>query len=108
LNDYACKKSGITFLNTHHNSAVACSGFFFIDKYIIFSLIKYKFVSGGNLRYIQKILGHKNLKTTEIYTHIPQKGISKLKSPLEDFDWTDEWVMITHEMELLYNNLLYL
>jgi len=42
------------------------------------------------LRYIHKIPGHKSLQITEIYTHITLKGISKLKSPLDDIDWTDE------------------
>jgi len=42
------------------------------------------------LRYIQKILGHKSSKTTEIYTHITQNGISILKSHLDAIDWTEE------------------
>jgi len=42
------------------------------------------------LRYIQKILGHISSQTTDIYTHITQKGISKLNSPLDDNDWTEE------------------
>jgi len=41
------------------------------------------------LRYIQKIPGHKSSQTTEIYTHITQKGISKLMSAQNDIDWTD-------------------
>lgn len=40
--------------------------------------------SGTDLRYIQELLGHKSSKTTEIYTHVSQKSLQKIKSPFDD------------------------
>ena len=39
--------------------------------------------SGVDLRYIQELRGHKSSKTTEIYTHVCNKNIGKIKSPLD-------------------------
>ncbi len=33
---------------------------------------------GINLRYIQEILGHSNISTTEIYTHVSSKQLTKI------------------------------
>jgi site-specific recombinase XerD len=40
--------------------------------------------SGTDLRFIQELLGHNSSKTTEIYTHVSQKSLQKIKSPFDD------------------------
>jgi len=38
---------------------------------------------GVNIRTLQELLGHADLKTTEIYTHVMQHNLDTLKSPLD-------------------------
>lgn len=38
---------------------------------------------GTNLRYVQTLLGHTSVKTTEIYTHVSSKKLEEVKSPLD-------------------------
>ena len=42
--------------------------------------------SGTNIRVVQKLLGHKDVKTTEIYTHVLQQNFDQLISPLEKLE----------------------
>lgn len=39
--------------------------------------------SGTNIRVVQKLLGHADVKTTEIYTHVLQQNMSAVASPLD-------------------------
>ena len=41
--------------------------------------------NGYAIKYIQDLLGHKNLKTTEVYMHVSKCDIKKIKSPLDEF-----------------------
>ena len=36
-----------------------------------------------NIRAVQKLMGHTSVKTTEIYTHVMQKDVDELQSPLD-------------------------
>jgi site-specific recombinase XerD len=40
--------------------------------------------SGTGIRYIQELLGHKKLQTTQIYTKVSTSQISRIKSPLDE------------------------
>jgi len=42
--------------------------------------------SGTNIRVVQKLLGHADVKTTEIYTHVLQKNLDAVKSPLDSLE----------------------
>lgn len=40
--------------------------------------------AGVDIRFIQVLLGHKSCRTTEIYTHVSQKSLQRIRSPFDD------------------------
>ncbi|NQE45801.1 Tyrosine recombinase XerA [ANME-1 cluster archaeon GoMg2] len=59
-----------------------------IIKDVSFHSLRHSFTthlleSGVDLRYIQELLGHKSSKTIEIYTHVSNRDIGKIKRPLD-------------------------
>ena len=39
--------------------------------------------SGTDIRYIQALLGHSSISTTEIYTHVSSEALKKIASPID-------------------------
>lgn len=63
------------------------------DKRITSHTLRHSFAthlleSGTNIRVVQKLLGHADVKTTEIYTHVLQQNLDKVVSPLEKLNIT--------------------
>ena len=59
-----------------------------IDKRVTSHTLRHSFAThllenGTNIRVVQKLLGHADVKTTEIYTHVLQQNLQAVVSPLE-------------------------
>jgi len=59
-----------------------------IDKRVTCHTLRHSFATamlenGTTIRMLQKLMGHANVKTTELYTHVLKNDISQLTSPLD-------------------------
>jgi len=60
-----------------------------IKKKVTVHSLRHSFAShlldnGTDIRFIQELLGHKHLSTTQIYTHINPASVKKIKSPFDN------------------------
>ena len=60
-----------------------------IEKHVSIHTLRHSFAThlleqGTDIRFIQELLGHSSVKTTEIYTHVSRKQIATLRSPIDD------------------------
>jgi site-specific recombinase XerD len=59
-----------------------------IRKPVSFHTLRHSFAThlledGANVRKIQALLGHRSLKTTELYTHLAENYMNQMRSPLD-------------------------
>ncbi|MBT7238018.1 tyrosine-type recombinase/integrase, partial [Candidatus Woesearchaeota archaeon] len=66
------------------DSAGTKTGFKVTPHMLRHSFATHLLESGVDIAYIQKLLGHSDVKTTEIYLHVSNKNLEKIKSPLDD------------------------
>jgi site-specific recombinase XerD len=55
-----------------------------VSRVVVYGAHPTRLQSGYDIRTVQELLGHKDVKTTMIYTHVLNQGDKGVKSPMDD------------------------
>jgi integrase/recombinase XerD len=78
-------------VGTVHRICVQAAQAAGLDKHVTVHTLRHSFAThlleaGTNIRTIQMLLGHRNIKTTAVYTHISPIALETTRSPLDQLD----------------------
>jgi hypothetical protein len=75
----------LTFLATQRNVSASTQNQAFNALLFLYRKV---LESGYDIRTFQELLGHKDVRTTQIYTHVLGRGANGVRSPLEGITWS--------------------
>jgi site-specific recombinase XerD len=78
-------------VGTVHRICVQAAHAAGLDKHVTVHTLRHSFAThlleaGTNIRTIQVLLGHRNIKTTAVYTHVSPIALENTRSPLDQLD----------------------
>jgi integrase/recombinase XerD len=78
-------------VGTVHRICVQAAHAAGLDKHVTVHTLRHSFAThlleaGTNIRTIQVLLGHRNIKTTAVYTHVSPIALETTRSPLDQLD----------------------
>lgn len=77
-----------------------------IEKHVTMHTLRHSFAThllerGTDLRFIQKLLGHQSVRTTEVYTHVSNRALERIRSPLDFLGINNEHELSNSDRKLL-------
>ncbi|MFA4846250.1 MAG: site-specific tyrosine recombinase/integron integrase [Patescibacteria group bacterium] len=83
---FASERGGKLTTRTAQKVFESCLNKAGIQKDATFHSLRHSFAThllenGVDVRYVQELLGHQNIRTTQIYTHVTNPSIKNIKSP---------------------------
>jgi site-specific recombinase XerD len=97
--DIPGEKYSFTSMSSALKDAAKSAG---IKRRVHMHMLRHSFAThcleqGMDVRYVQELLGHYNLKTTERYTHLTTIAMKKLKSPFDNLDFNNNTSIFNSE-----------
>lgn len=80
---FAFGKEDFDLNKTKNATLIACSKKKVIPNRLPHSLATLLLNNGTDIRFIQELLGHNSTKTTERYTHVSNRMLKRIESPID-------------------------